>query len=300
MVILAHPDFWIEYIKNQNKIIPNQNYLEIFKIVMNLQNDFVYNHLWTAFFESVLSNEVNDSIDYVDVFNNIIINLHYNDRLIREDYNVIKNAVDFNNCFKKSSLINFLIVNEEKSLNNIKLERGTLIINNICKPNRNWVYSAILKSNRAEQQGLDYRDFKSNEQIQIFIQDLLNLKNPISKRFYIQSDYLNFGEIFEKVRGKSITYCTSEYSKFELKNISELQAEKISVNTYFGSNASYVVSNNRQYLHPRTIFYNNIVINIPHDFPQIMIENSNWYINLHYCPKTYLEKIRIISSYKKI
>jgi hypothetical protein len=300
MVILAHPNIWVEYIKFKGKNIPSQNFMKLFNIIHNNENVFAYKYTWNSFYEGILEQAQDDEIDYIDVFNNIIVDFSNNDKLILEYYDVISSNQDFENCFNLSDQLQFLLLNNQLALNPILENKGVLVLNKIVQPNRHWIYYSILISNQSTHQSLDYRDFRSDFEIQNFIKCILNLKNPNNKKVFIQSDYLNYGALFELVKGKSITYCSSQYSGLNVKKSNELSTEKNSVRTYFGSNSSYRVSTNKGVLHPRAIFYNNIIITLNHDFPQISVVNSNWRITFHYCKKTYDEKLGIISNYKSI
>ncbi|MBW1294360.1 hypothetical protein [Aquimarina litoralis] len=300
MVVLAHPDIWIEFFKNKGKLIPSTGYKMILRILNNSQNLFAYNYEWNDYYESELLEAEDDTADFIDIFNNLLVQLNYQDRLFHENYGSIKNFNDLELCFSNSSNLQFLLINNEVNYLNSPAEKCSLILSKIEKPNSHWIYFSILESDSSHQLSVDYRDFRSNQEIQEFIHNLLNLKNPKSKRIYIQSDYLNFGSLFERVKGKRITYCSSEYQGIDKKNSPTLQAEKLSISTYFGNNASYIVSGNKSYLHPRAVFYNNLVLNMNHDFPQIVLGNENWHLTFHYCIEAYSEKLRIIKNYRAI
>lgn len=301
MIILPHPNIWVEYIKFKGKITPSRNFRRIFNILHNEENIFAYKYSWNEFYEEILERSEDDENDFVDVFNNIIVELNYNDKLIKEDFETIKTNHDFENCFDVSSQIQFLLLASSTNPYQIRDLKGVLILDKLDKPNKHWIYYSILISNQSQHQSVDYRDFNSDQEIQEFIKCILNLKNPINPRVYIQSDYLNYGTLFGLIVGKRITYCSSKYNNgINSKEADQLNTEKNSVQTYFGNNSQYWVSSDKKVLHPRAVFFNNIIITLNHDFPQISNRNSNWQITFHYCKQTYIEKTRIINSYTPV
>lgn len=301
MKILIHPDIWCEYIRNNSKTTytKTKEYKKIFDIISNEENLFAYNSEWTNFYESFLNQEEDDTADFTDIFNNIIVELNYQDKLFHENYYPINNSNDFNNCFMNSEKIQFLLLN--KTLNHtFSDDKCVLILEQINKPNKSWIYYSILTTDTSSQKSVDYRHFNNNIEIKNFINDLLSLKNPSYNRIHIQSDYLNFGQLFESIKGRKLTYYSSEYSGATIKNPTTLSTEKNSINTYFGSRASYLVCRDRAITHPRTVFYNHIVINLNHDFAQIHVNNFNWFISFQYSINTYTEKMRLVKHYKTI
>jgi len=147
MIILSHPNIWVEFIKNKGKLTPSQSYRRIFNIVHNSNNVFAYNHHWNEYYLSYLSDAEDDEIDYVDVFNNIIVELNYNDKLVFENHSPLSSNQEFKNCFDLSIQIQFLLLNSQPLSDHINEDNSVLILDNIHKPNRHWIYYSILNSN---------------------------------------------------------------------------------------------------------------------------------------------------------
>lgn len=300
MISICHPDIWIEFIQCASKVNCSIPQLLLCQAIKNPNNKFSYYHEWDEFYNSKLETIDSETVDFVDVYHNVIlIDLNNQNRLEPEISSKISNDSDFIKIFTASTKINFAFLKNHLTLP-ATLPRCVGILDLVKKPNRHWTYFSLWSGNGVNEAKLTYSDFPSNEAIQDFVSDILNLKNPVDQKIFIQSDYMNFGDIFSKVIGKKINYCTTKICGTYRKRHTDLINEKSDVKTYFGNNSIFSVTDKKSILHPRAIVHGNIVATLNHDFDQIHIANSNWIITFQYSVADFSDKLTLLASYIEI
>ena len=301
MIILSHPNIWVSYLLKNKTLIPSKEKKIIDDIICNEQIILAYHHTWFDYYYKSLLEFEDNTLDLEEAFNSLIMELYNDERLVSEVYLNINSDEELVNCYEKSNQINFFITNNVCDCSNFTDGIGTLILEKIQKPNKHWCYASLLSSNSTTEKRVDYNIFANNDQIEDFIQILLSIKNPVDQKIYILSDYLNFGRIFDKIKGRNITYCSSIFTHgSERKSRAELINDKQRVNFHFGTKASFKISQNKSILHPRFAIHSKVVISLTHDFSQIDVKNLNWQITFHFCMNTFSEKKQIISLYNCI
>jgi hypothetical protein len=298
MNFLCHPNIWLFFNESVEKLTNSNEELLLINLMKNSANNFVYNSDIQGFYNKELGKIDSERYDLDDVFSNFLLELQAVDRLVSEDNTTaIDCDDDLLDSFIKSIKTNFLLVKKEEAVKKNPSKKGVAIFDNINKPNRHWIYYSVLACNGRSTATVMFSDFNKDDEISEFIENLLIMKNPLSRKPHIQTDYMNFGNIFKNLRGKHIIYCTSKYNGHTLKSAATLTNDKDRVKAYFGTNSSFKVSQDKSILHPRTIIYNNMVITLNHDFDQIKVENKNWNITITCCKDTYGKLVQITGQY---
>jgi len=301
MKLVLHPDLWELYISKVGSLINSEQEMMLVNIIKNQNNIFIYNEsiqkFYTDYFKKIKSNK----FDFDDVFSNFLMDLESNGRIFVEDSK--KEIIDFKTLYDfycQSVFSNFLFVKNSSIYSQIPILNFVGCFDLIDKPNQSWIYFTLLQGNGRFSSTLIHSDFKSNYEIQDVIKNLINLKNPLSRKIHIQNDYVSFGLIFDKIKGKKMTYCTSKYENGRLKSLDRLKIDKTRVKDYFGQKTAFKVSQDKKILHPRAIIYNKIVIIINHDFNEIIVGNTNWHLTFILCEKTYNEHVIVTDKYHSL
>lgn len=301
MEILCHPSIWKLYFDKNSSNTLSVNETLLINVIKNNNNKYTLNETIINFSCEYFNSFDSDKIDYNDAFGLLLLDLNNNDRTnsceIEKEIECDSDLVDF---FSKNKTINFLLSKEQLSIP-VHQNHSVSIFDNVQKPNKDWLYLSLLAFNGVSSFTLYNYDFGNNDEISNLISNITTIKNAKEQKVYIQSDYMNFGFLFNKISKNKIVYCTSyyEYGR-SLKTTAKLHQDVRRVKDFFGTNSTFLVSKNKKCLHPRTLLYNNIVVHMDNDFDQININNSNWNLTIILCSNTFTKRIDNLNTYRPI
>lgn len=298
MNILCHPEIWEKFINIKDSITKSENDLLLYNIFNNPNNLFIYKGKWKNVYIKYFNNVKSKKYDFLDLFYHYIDLLNIDNRIIEDETELdLVTYDDFVLYPTKSNIVNFVILNNYTSNS-----KSVILFEEIVKPNQHWLYFNLLNNNCLNNSILLYGcDFSSNEEIEKIINYIANIKNIGSGKIYIQSDYLNFGNIFNEIIGKKITYCTSRYKGYDIvKSPSELLIDLRKTKAYFGVNSSFKTTKDKDVLHPRTMICNNIVMIVTHDFPSVIYSNTNWHMTISLDKKLFEQIFLTTNDYDSI
>lgn len=282
MILAIHPQTWIEFYNNHSKVSLGAFDLLLHSSICNNKNQIAFSGKWLQFFQEYFIAKSNVKKNYKDIFDATLTELSDNNRIIPVDSKSISNTAELFESFTSSTTMNIMLCVDVNDVPPNSCPDGVAFYKKIKEPNRNWIYFALAAGNEFFDTTLWPNNFKSNQSISVFFEDLISLKNPSDDKIYLQSDYQHFGDIFSLLKGKKIIYHTSGIKLSETQK----QAIRQSVKYYFGPNATTKFSTNIKLLHPRLFCYSNVVVKIDNDFNNIDVNSSNWKLTFQYCAKT--------------
>jgi hypothetical protein len=175
---------------------------------------------------------------------------------------------------------------QNKTIEN-SLPNNTCTIENIEKPNQDWIILNILSGYNVD---LDHSIFPTQKTISNFI-NVIPLLSKEAEKIEIIDSYFNTGNhnlIYTNLKSsKSKIICYTRILRGEDKAI-----KRKLIKDFFGkTKTSVFFSNDAKITHERKINIGNLVMEFTHDFAEIKPQNNNWTIYLKICDlKTQLFK----------
>jgi hypothetical protein len=230
---------------------------------------------------------------YSDFFQLFITNSFGQNRIISFSSETQSNSEEeiIKNCFEYNfNDYCFFVSKNENSIIETFFPHNICIIDNVLKPNRDWIILNILSGNTIE---LDHSNFPNQTSIVDFI-SLIPLLSKKENRIEIIDSYFNTGDhnlVYKYLKStKSKTVCYSRIANGENKDL-----KRKLIKDYFGKRKTTVLfSKDSKITHERKINIGNLVVEFTHDLAEIKPQNKNWTIYMKICDfKTQLFKANI-------
>jgi hypothetical protein len=245
----------------------NKVYLDI---AFNKNNTFVINREIINFIEGSLD------YDNRDYFASFLKEIYDNDRYEKVE------ALDIND-YEESCLNYYEASNKEflipiKNSDNSKFNRPQF--KNILNMSSSDEYDNILKELLTTSYiQVTYQDFKSNKDIDSFVENLFAIPKFINEVHCFNRDIST--RFIEKLKGKRINYFA--LIKHPIRNyIDEYRQTKNEIKHKISGKFKLFTITDRTLIHERKIFINNLCINFDNAFENILIEEPTWEISITY------------------
>ena len=186
MQIFFHPSLFVEYIRSRSNIIKNNNQKLLCYSFENEFNKILFNYNFEPFYINFFDNLSFDEYDLTDIFNNLILELNYHDRLSSfACIHPIENESDFVSFVNQMTYADFIFVKNWSSV----YDTNIFIFDQIIETNKNWLGFLLCSLNSTNSFQILPNHFTSNSQIKSFYETLLSFHFNINEPIHIKTDY---------------------------------------------------------------------------------------------------------------
>jgi hypothetical protein len=217
---------------------------------------------------------VEKSITNLDVFQAMIKELYDNNRIFifnpQENDSMESEFVAISTQLKNSKLIPFCLSRNESFSNDIP----NLLVMEFANPiNKHWIKLELLSKNSCN---VSYRDFESDEQIQMFFNSVFEIPNYITKVcVYDREIHCIF---LESLKGKNIDY----YSFCDRRYLAECKDILKSLKQRLGGKTKLFLTTNPRILHERKILFEDFIVTIDNSRSNLTTKEPTWEIFISY------------------
>lgn len=290
MNLLVDKDMFVMYLTNCLVRTKNKTTSNLIQVFENEDNIFLLSELMIERIENELSGK--PSLLYE--FQGFIQSLGDDKRYLPQNVNEKIESEEIIKIFENNSHNDYMFVFIKQEKNDYKsISNQCCFWGSINKPNKDWLILSFA-SNR--QINVRYSDFVNDRQIKQFFIDYFRF-NYKSKNVTMLDSYchLHRHDLFDSIRnnGHIISVFTSSFNKKPF----EVIALRKSIKGHFSKTTTVKFSSDKTLIHERTIMIDDFVLEVNHDFAEIMRRNRNWKIDITYDTEIRLENENKCQAY---
>lgn len=266
MELLLYKDLIIDFVSKKIKAGEHQRLIN--KIFENENSLFLYSKKFFQFIEAELGEE------YADEFRAIVTKIGDSGENIKSSElatNFDEEFLHIYQNFDKYVLLSISYSEPSKSI--LQKVPNIGILSERKKPNYHWLVTqiAVLHPNKVS---VDCFDFKSNNEIKKFFDDVFRIPKSISRMHIFDRETCNFGhkhfDSFKK--SVSVFYYTYRHKNFSLDEpIIKSAFRKIKIHT----------THNRTDIHNRKLVFEGFVLTANHAFNELLVD-GDWDIDIQF------------------
>lgn len=287
MNIILSPEILDEYFTNKSKSRKKTNYEKALELALEEDNQIILTDSFLKDFEDYFRNN-----NRYDLFTRYLLESIDNNCIRKEASSIPKNDTVNNkmiSLYKKTEMKYplLLVYSDNDAITQNVHEKDLYVHSRKTQDHFNIGFIKLLLAGRQVIER-DYTDFKSDEEIKLFIKNFFLIKNSIAQDVvYIFNRESNCHEhdLFNYLHTKN--YEVKFYTKnFKAENSRQAIDNDIhkknlgALKKYFGKNFNYFLTNDPNLLHERRLIIDSLSLRCDDDFNNVSIKRKTWTLTL--------------------